>query len=234
METIRYHQGMIFKFKKLGEEFVHTLCDGELLYKMDLSPEKVIGKRLEDFLPAEQAERKLQYYRAAWAGNPHVVYEGGHKGTHYLAALRPIRRGGEVVEVIGSSIDITDRKRMEEALRLSQLKYRLMVENAENVIVVLDFEGIILYASPFHERFSGYRSQDYEGSSLYNWIHPDDMSDIFQRYGQVVEEHVSQRWRLRYRHMDNGWIDMMVQVYPVENSSGPLGCFLLERVAENV
>ncbi|MHC2182812.1 hypothetical protein ACVLD2_003323 [Paenibacillus sp. PvR052] len=49
-------------------------------------------------------------YRKAWAGE-RVTYEGELNGVFYLSALRPVVRGGRMVEVIASCVDITDRKK---------------------------------------------------------------------------------------------------------------------------
>jgi two-component system sporulation sensor kinase A len=40
-ETLQNQQGMTFKFKKMNGEFIHTLCDGKLLYRMGLTPDLV-------------------------------------------------------------------------------------------------------------------------------------------------------------------------------------------------
>jgi diguanylate cyclase (GGDEF)-like protein/PAS domain S-box-containing protein len=120
-DMIRMQQGMTFKFKKENGRFIHTLGDGELLHRMGLSPSKIIGKDLFDFLPIEEARKKLGYYNAAWAGKC-VNYEGTLNGFYYLAALRPIIRGGCVVEVIASCVDITERKQIEEELKQSEMR----------------------------------------------------------------------------------------------------------------
>lgn len=112
-DTMRMQQGMIIKYTKRNGKFIHTLCDGELLYQIGLSPEKISGKELNDVLPKDEAERKLQYYRRVWEGEESVTYEGKRNGVWYLASLRPIRRGRQVVEVIGSCLDITEQKKGE-------------------------------------------------------------------------------------------------------------------------
>ncbi|MCM3790802.1 EAL domain-containing protein [Domibacillus indicus] len=101
VDTVRQQQGMIFKFVKKDGAFIHTLCDGELLYRLGLLPEQITGKKLSDFLPLESAKEKHEYYQQAWNGQEHVTYEGIVNGIYYAASLRPIRRGGQVVEVIG-------------------------------------------------------------------------------------------------------------------------------------
>lgn len=116
-DTMRLQQGMIMKYIKRNEKFVHTLCDGELLYRIGLSPEQLTGRELHDVLPHEEAERKLLYYQRAWDGEEKVTYEGKLNGIWYLASLRPVWRGGQVVEVIGSCVDITELKESEERYR---------------------------------------------------------------------------------------------------------------------
>ncbi|NTX58975.1 hypothetical protein HR086_47600, partial [Myxococcus sp. CA039A] len=60
-QTIRYQQGMSFKFKKIDGRFIHTLCDGDLIYRLGLSPEKIVGRELKEFLPPETAVFKNNF-----------------------------------------------------------------------------------------------------------------------------------------------------------------------------
>jgi PAS domain S-box-containing protein len=118
-DTIRQQQGMIFKFVKKGDTFIHTLCDGELLYKIGYTPKDVIGKTLYDFLPKDLADEQMEYYKKAWSGE-RIYYELCINGIVYLSSLRPVKRDGKVIEVIGSAIDITERKKMERAIMLAK------------------------------------------------------------------------------------------------------------------
>lgn len=112
-EALREQQGMILKFKKQGDQFIHTLSDGELLYKIGFTPDDLIGKTWFDILPQEEASWKTLHYARAWEGEE-VSYEAYLNGFYYLAKLRPIRHNGEVVEVILSAVDITDRVETQE------------------------------------------------------------------------------------------------------------------------
>lgn len=116
-ETVRKQQGMIFKFIKRKETFIHTIADGELLYKLNLTPELLIGRSLYEVLPIDMAEEKLRYYEKAWAGEENVTYESELNGVHYFTSLQPVWKGGRVVEVIGSAVNITKRIESEELLQ---------------------------------------------------------------------------------------------------------------------
>lgn len=120
-QLLREQQGMTFKFKKVKDKYIHTMADGELLYRMGNVPEEIIGKELSDFFSCNlMVQKKLSFYERAWNGEEHVIYEGTRNGITYLASLRPVKRYGKVVEVIASCVDITERKRTEELLRKSE------------------------------------------------------------------------------------------------------------------
>ncbi|WP_180968080.1 EAL domain-containing protein [Cytobacillus massiliigabonensis] len=116
IDMVRHQQGMIFKFIKEDEKFIHTLCAGELTYQMGLLPEKIIGREPIDFLPISNALEKTKFYQRAWDGEENVLYQGKLNGVHYIASLRPIRKGGKVIEVIGTCIEITKINRNDKIL----------------------------------------------------------------------------------------------------------------------
>ncbi|WP_449539749.1 PAS domain S-box protein [Ferdinandcohnia sp. Marseille-Q9671] len=204
-ETIRLQQGMTFKYKKVSNQFIHTLCDGELLYRLGLVPRDVVGKQLFNFLPTEEAQEKNNYYQRAWNGEENVTYEGEINGISYLAALSPIYRGGEVVEVIGSCIDITDRKKVEHDLLESESKYRLIAENMTDLIILFDLYGNGIYASPSHETILGYSPTYFETKDTKHLIHPEDLPTILYHFEQVIKTKTPSKVELRLLHSNGNW-----------------------------
>lgn len=108
--------GFIFKFIKKDNQFIHTFIEGKLIEKFGLCPDLIVEKSLMEFLPADQAKRKENFYEKAWKGEQ-VNYEGSIGEIHYLAVLNPICINGETVEVIGTAIDITSEKKREKQVQ---------------------------------------------------------------------------------------------------------------------
>ncbi|MFD1780112.1 LytTR family transcriptional regulator DNA-binding domain-containing protein [Fredinandcohnia salidurans] len=106
--------GMVFKFVKKESGFFHTFCDGELLYKLGFKPDDIMEYTLFDFYPEDYAAEKQKYYQIAWNGN-FCAFECNIDGFSYITTLRPLFKNGKVIEVIGTSINISDRKAFEEA-----------------------------------------------------------------------------------------------------------------------
>lgn len=162
-DAVRQQQGMIFKFKEKNGKFIHTLSDGELLYKLGLTPDVLIGRELHEVIPYEEAERKSVFYRRAWEGEEGISYEGKINGVSYLASLRPIRRNGKVVEVIASGVDITERIESEERFQ------KIAEYSLSGVIIYRDEE--ILYANQSAMKIL--QAKDVVGKSLNCYLHKD-------------------------------------------------------------
>jgi diguanylate cyclase (GGDEF)-like protein/PAS domain S-box-containing protein len=99
------------------------------------------------------------------------------------------------------------RKRAEDALRRSEENARRLIENLNDVIIVLDAEGRLIYVSPSVERTLGFHPQEELGRSFFDFIHADDASRAqdmiadtlgapgFSRSIEVRIQHRNGHWR---------------------------------------
>ncbi len=74
----------------------------------------------------------------------------------------------------GFIIDSTQRKEVEAALRESEERYRLLVDNQRDLVVKTDTDGIVLFANPAYCSFFGKTESELLGQSYMPLVHPDD------------------------------------------------------------
>lgn len=136
LETIRRQQGMTFKYTKREDRYIYTLCEGELVRKLGFSPQMIVGKDIRDLLPGDRANCILNAYREAWNGKV-TYYEEQLNGIDFYVSLSPVIEEGKTIEVIGSAVDISARKRAE----------KIVEENEEFLKKILKqmSEGVMIY-----------------------------------------------------------------------------------------
>ena len=104
--------------------------------------------------------------------------------TGFCAAI-PVRdERGSLSGVVEIVTDITERRRVEEALRQSEQKFRELFENANDMIFLLDFKGKILSCNTAAARTYGYEPEQMHGISLEELLDPEYLTvvrDMFRK-----------------------------------------------------
>ncbi len=103
--------------------------------------------------------------------------------------------------------DITDRKKAEELLILSEEKYRNLVENIDEVIYQTDERGIVTYISPSVNGLRGYEPSDIIGRPFIEFICPEDLPRILELYQKLLSGPVPQsEYRLVLKSGELLWV----------------------------
>jgi len=104
-------------------------------------------------------------------------------------------------------LDVDERHAAAERLAASEARFSAMVEHGNDLIVLMDDSGRLLYASPALQTMLGFDPEDRIGRLLQDDVHPEDLDTLIQVVGPTVSTVLgaSARVEFRYRHADGSW-----------------------------
>jgi PAS domain S-box-containing protein len=144
-----------------------------------LPPERFLGRALPELLrdlaPDEAVRARLREGFEAVGRTGRLVcveypLEVGGESLEFEARLLPLDDGSLIAIVR----DVTDRRRAERDLQKREEHFRRLIENASDMIQLLDGTGRITYTGPSLLRLLGYAPEEIEGQDALGYVHPDD------------------------------------------------------------
>ena len=161
----------VFVFDK---DFRYLVAEGWFSSVLGLSKADYIGKTLWKVLPPAMAASLAPYYQAALDGKT-VEFEGEVENIVYRTQVTPIKdTNGQIIAGLFISQDITEGRRTQSALQEAEERYRSLVDNSLNAILLMDAGGNILMANPEAHRLFGHTGEALIQSSVFNLL---DMTD---------------------------------------------------------
>lgn len=139
---------------------------------------KMVGKCMEELFPAEFAVKMTADDWGVVSGNRILELEEEFNGRSYTSIKFPILRGDKNL-LAGFTIDITERKKAEEARRESESKYRVLFDTVQDAIfLTVAADGRIVECS---DNLSGYTKEELIGNSteaLGLWANLDERNQV--------------------------------------------------------
>src|SRR4051812_37145765 len=148
---------------------------GQALERHGWAPKQFEGRTLAEVAtPAMRAELE-PHYRAALAGE-FVRFERVVNGGEavYLNDIAPMRADGDIVGGVVIARDVTEARAAADALADSERRYRMLAENATDLISRQDPDSTFLYASPSSRELLGIDAGEIVGMRALELQHPDD------------------------------------------------------------
>ncbi len=110
--------------------------------------------------------------------------------TRWLSVdARVVReRDGNILRYEGTTVDITERRRAEEALRTNLERFQALVANSAEEIIVLDADQKLVYLSPSVARASGYSREESTKLDALAAVHPDDRAIVESCLREALEK----------------------------------------------
>lgn len=156
-----------------------------LLLKME--EEELLGKNCFELVHSTDSPPKdCPHTLTVKTGETHSA-EQTVEGRTLLVTTAPIRdESGELVGSVHLAKDITQRKEMEEALRQSEERYRLVVENAQDAILVAQ-DGFIKFLNPRTLELVGFSKEELSTRPFSYFISPEDRAMVMERYKRRIQ-----------------------------------------------
>jgi PAS domain S-box-containing protein len=211
---MRYLPGAAW-MKDLDGRYVYANETAEQLFDTPLS--ELRGKTDSEVFDSVTAEAFQQNDRAALAaGKCLQTIEALRQpdGLHHSVVSKfPIFDAkGAAVLVGGIAVDITERRRAEEALQKSERRFRALIENSTDAIALVLPGARVLYASPSTVRVLGYTPEEMAGINAFDVVYPDDLPLVHGTLQELLArpgESLTAQVRIRHKDGSYRWIEAL-------------------------
>ncbi len=164
------------------------------------SPEEAIDLTLDKTLTPDSYATTMTMLRDEIARDREPGVDPDRIG---LVELQEVCKDGSIIEtearikslrdengfstgLLGITRDVTERKRAEELLVESEARYRLVVENANELIGVVQ-DGRFVFSNPRGLELSGYSEEEVTSKPFLEFVHPDDRHIALKLYQDAME-----------------------------------------------
>jgi PAS domain S-box-containing protein len=191
----------------------------------------IIGKRPEEWAPSQEVSEK-------WADDNRLAFTGkvvkkeseyaiGGERRLFYKIIAPISAGHNILGIMGINIDITDRKRAEEALRESEARWQFAIEGSNEGVWDRNIESGEVFFSRQWKEMLGF-SEDEIGCDVDEWskrVHTEDLPRVMgeiERHLRRETDSYSAEYRMQCKNGSYKWILARGKVISRKEDGGAL------------
>jgi len=213
-----------------GMPFVND-CNEFFCHSLGYTREEVVGRPLADFYSPESRAALLGgggYARALagefFIGERHLETRDGRLIPTLLHTATEVDPSGRVTGTRAMFVEITDRKRTEEALRESEERFKQVAENAGEWIWEVDANGMYRYCSSAVERILGYSPDELVGKKYFYDLFPPEVREDRKKesLGIFERKETFRAFVNSNLHRDGSIVILETSGSPVQDEQGTL------------
>ncbi len=196
------------------------------------SEEEILGQKwFDNFTPEGVREQMRASFQQFMAGEKELVKHNERpvltksKQERIIAWHNAVLTGedGNIVSLLASGVDITERKQVEEKLRENEERFRALTEGTSDWIWEVDINGVYTYVSPRVKELLGYEPEEIVGKTPFDLMPPEEAKRVAAEFQAYVE---SQKpiIRLENKNLDKEGRLVILETngMPVFDSNGQL------------
>ncbi len=226
---------------KINTQIIQSVKEGVIVYGLDLryqvwnpfmeqlsgrSAGEVLGKHPLEVFPFLEEVGVMARLHRALAGEqvedlefPYHVETTGRKGWN-IDRCSPFRNAdGEIIGVLGTVTDITERKLAEETLRASDAIYRELLDRQGEGFSVVDDQERFLLVNPVAEEIFGVPPGGLQGRSILEFL-PPDQQELVRRESMLRAQGVHSTYEVLIRRADGAIRTLLITATPRSGLDG--------------
>jgi PAS domain S-box-containing protein len=161
----------------------------------------------------EAVEKNLQNYIANSSNGYNGIMRMKHKRGHIIwvkySGFLIRDDDGSPLKIIGTHIDVTDIKKKEIQLQLSEEKYRFIAENTTDIICQHNLDSSYIYLSNSFKEILGYETNEMINKAASDYVHPDDHKNFMAALNKFRSsgKHIPITYRFRKKNQTYVWLE---------------------------
>lgn len=176
----------------IDENSLTTFVNEPMARMLGYTREEMIGKHLYFFMSVkerEQADRNIARRRQGIADDEEFIFQkkdGQPIWTHLHVS--PVLQDGSYKGALAMVTDITEKREAEQQLRLSEQRFKSLVQNSSDLLSINDEDGVCRYVSPTVKDILGFAPESVQGRNVFDFIHEEDRTEIHRLFQQFISK----------------------------------------------
>jgi diguanylate cyclase (GGDEF)-like protein/PAS domain S-box-containing protein len=174
---------------------------------------ELLGKTFQEITHPDDLEVDLEHLRRllvrvvrTYQTEKRYLHKDGHVVWTLLSASVVHDEEDEPLYFICQIQDVSERKKVEKAIKESEERFRSLVQYSSDIITILEADGTVRYVSPAVERVTGYKPEEQVGTNAFGSVHPDDKEQALNTLAEVLKRPgLHPPLEFRVPHKDGSW-----------------------------